>query len=166
MTNPIIYLSPRNFGINTVDGKKLLCTSITGISVILFFSPQKCAYSMPAVQEYKSISSSINGVTLAAVNIDQHIDIIKLSRQTITTIDSVPYIMLYLNGIPRQIFPESYSFTGNNMYNFITSVSSVIMQSTKSQQDKSQKKEIQKSTICYIGEPVMGKSRKTTLVHI
>src|ERR1700704_454978 len=106
----LLYLQSCNFGVARIQEGDAICNSIKGFSIILFHSPKKCQYSPYALQEFKTVAGSVNGVIFGAVDIDKNMDVVRLSRNTVTPIDGVPYIMLYVNGVPRQIYPEQLSF--------------------------------------------------------
>jgi thioredoxin-like negative regulator of GroEL len=131
----LMYLQSSNFGVDQTKHGQAICTSIKGISVVLFYSPTKCQYSPAALQEFKRVAGTVNGVLLCVVNIDNNMDIVRQSRKTQTPIDGVPYIMLYENGAPVQIYPESYPFTADSIRQFIVTVSTnLVKMRTQAQQ--------------------------------
>jgi hypothetical protein len=126
MSTGLVYLRSENFGVDKIKEGPVLCNSIKGFSVVLFYSPQHCQYSPGALQEFKRIVGTVNGVVFAVLNIDSSMDVVRRSRNTITPIEGVPYIMLYYNGIPRQVYPDSYDLTAEAIRNFSASVSTRI----------------------------------------
>lgn len=119
----LVYLQTANFGIDKIPEGPVMCNSIKGFSVVLFYSPSRCQYSPAALQELKRIVGTVNGVIFAAVNIDKYMDIVRMSRNTLTSVEGVPYIMLYHNGVPKQIYPDNYPFTAEAIRSFATTVS-------------------------------------------
>ena len=134
----ILYLQSSNFGIDQIPKGKVICNSIKGFSVVLFYSSTKCKYSPYALQEFKKASSGVNGVIFGVIDIDRNMDTVRQSRRTLTPIDGVPYIMLYLDGVPRQIYPEEYPFTAKVMHEFVASVTGVISRASKNVQRPAQ----------------------------
>lgn len=123
MSAGLIYLQTSNFGIDKIPDGPVLCNSIKGFSVVLFYSPTRCQYSPAALQELKRVVGTVNGVVFAVLNIDKHMDVVRMSRNTLTSVEGVPYIMLYFNGVPKQIYPENFPFTAEAMRNFAATVS-------------------------------------------
>jgi len=171
MSSGPLYLQTSNFGINKIPDGPVLCNSIKGFSVVLFYSPSRCPYSPHALAELKSIVGHVNGVVFAVLNIDKYMDVVKMSRNTITAIDGVPYIMLYYNGVPRQIYPENYPYTAEAMRAFASTVSSNMAKSmanatqTQPQSKEPPKKDdVPKKTIYYIGTPL--KRRNCTYISV
>jgi len=142
----LVYLQSSNFGKDRIPEGDAICNSIKGFSVVLFHSPTKCRYSPYALQEFKKAAGRINGVMFASIDIDRNMDTVRLSRNTITPIDGVPYIMLYYNGTPRQIYPEDYPFTSDAIQNFVASVSSGILKSMRAAEENRTKKNTAKRT--------------------
>jgi hypothetical protein len=128
MSTGLVYLRGENFGVDKIKEGPVLCNSIKGFSVVLFYSPQHCQYSPGALQEFKRIVGTVNGVVFAVLNIDTAMDVVRRSRNTITPIEGVPYIMLYYNGIPRQVYPDNYELTAEAIRNFSASVSTRLAQ--------------------------------------
>lgn len=161
-----LYLQTSNFGINKIPDGPVLCNSIKGFSVVLFYSPTRCQYSPHALAELKSVVGHVNGVVFAVLNIDKFMDVVKMSRNTITSIDGVPYIMLYYNGVPRQIYPENYPYTAEAIRAFASTVSTNIAKSMATATQQAQQKEAPaikkdegvKKTIYYIGTPLKRKN--------
>lgn len=140
MSTSLMYLQSSNFGVDQTKHGPAICTSIKGISVVLFYSQTRCQYSPAALQEFKKIVGTVNGVMFCVINIDNNMDVVRLSRKTETPIDGVPYIMLYENGVPVQIYPETYTFTAEAMRQFATMVStSLIKMRTQTQQQQQSK---------------------------
>lgn len=165
MSSGPLYLQTSNFGINKIPDGPVLCNSIKGFSVVLFYSPSRCQYSPHALAELKSVVGHVNGVVFAVLNIDKYMDVVKMSRNTITSIDGVPYIMLYYNGVPRQIYPENYPYTADAIRSFASTVSSNMAKSmaTASQNQAKEtpspkKDDGVKKSIYYIGTPLKRKN--------
>lgn len=128
MSTGLVYLRKENFGVDKIKEGPVLCNSIKGFSLVLFYSPQHCQYSPSALQEFKRIVGTVNGIVVAVLSIDSAMDVVRLSRNTLTPIEGVPYIMLYHNGIPRQVYPDNYELTAEAIRNFAATVSTRLAQ--------------------------------------
>lgn len=131
MASNILYLRSENFGIDkiTTNGSthSVLCNSIKGVSVVLFYSGSRCAYSRDALSEFKRVAPAVNGIVFGAIDIDNAMAVVRLARSTVTRIEGVPYIMLYLNGIPRQVYPDTYEMTAPSIQNFATTIAARLL---------------------------------------
>lgn len=165
MVAGLLYLQSSNFGKDNISEGVALCNSIKGFSVVLFYSPTKCRYSPYALQEFKKVSGTINGVIFAVLDIDKNMETVRMSRDTVTSIEGVPYIMLYYNGTPRQIYPEDYPFTSEAIRDFSASVSIGIaksMRAASTQNVKAKRKpRVSQNTISY-----QNNKRRTNCTHI
>lgn len=164
MSSGPLYLQTSNFGINKIPDGPVLCNSIKGFSLVLFYSPSRCQYSPHALAELKRVVGHVNGVVFAVLNIDKYMDVVKMSRNTITSIDGVPYIMLYYNGVPRQIYPENYPYTADAIRSFASTVSTNMAKSmatasqTLAAKETPKKDDGSKKSIYYIGTPLKRKN--------
>lgn len=121
----IAQLVARDFLIIQIEGRPMLCNRVHGVSFVLFVSPTKCKHSPPAYEEFKKLVRKVSGVYLFIVNIDRNMDLVYMSNKTITKIDGTPYAMLYVDGIPTQIYDSpshNMTFTFDVMHRFLTSM--------------------------------------------
>jgi len=161
MSFGLLHLQSSNFGIDKIPEGKILCNSIKGFSVVLFYSLERCQYSSHALHEFKKVVGTVHGINFCVLNIDKNMDTVRLSRTTITPIDGVPYIMLYYNGMPKQIYPENYEFISEQIKNFSATVSTNILRSISNMnqiKDKPKTPTIENiksnSSIYYVGNPI------------
>jgi hypothetical protein len=171
----LIHLSSNNFTLEKTKNGVFLCNSIKGFSVVLFYSLQKCKYSAQALNEFRKVVGSVNGVVFAALDVDKYLDVVRLSRNSATVIEGVPYMMLYYNGIPQQIYPDEYPFLAPDIKQFsatvATNIYNAIKNSEKQQASTSQAKQQSASkpskvskTIYYISSPLKKRQNITYLV--
>ena len=176
MSTGLVYLRKENFGVDKIQEGPVLCNSIKGFSIVLFYSPQHCQYSPAALQEFKRIVGTVNGIVVAVLNIDAAMDVVRLSRNTLTPIEGVPYIMLYYNGIPRQVYPDNYDLTAEAIRNFAATVSTRLAQALApktpsartSKRDNSPSPEDKKpaSSIYFIHDPNKTKRKSYTYINL
>lgn len=121
--NSLIFLSDEDFSIQ--QGKKgtILCNNLSGVSLVLFFSKQ-CPHCGDIFPIFKQLSQNINGCQFSLLNISTYFKVAMMSRDTISPITHVPFIVLYVNGRPFMKYngPKTY----NEISNFITEVLSRI----------------------------------------
>ena len=101
MNNNIIYLSSREFGVDEAPKGLVLVNSQKGIMFCLFHAdPDKCQYCLEAIPEFKRLALKMPSVKFGFVNLNRDRDIYLMSTKTIMPIDSVPFVILYVNGRP------------------------------------------------------------------
>lgn len=95
----IHFLNHQDFKTNDGVKGKLLCTSIQGMSLLMFYS-NRCPHSLKLLSVFKALPSSVPGCKIGVVDLDRDKRVIEMSKETITQITYVPYILLYINGKP------------------------------------------------------------------
>lgn len=97
--NALIFFCSEDFNLKAGNKGELLCNSIPGISVCLFYSTQ-CSYCQELIPEYKKLPGSISGCHFGMINISKQKTILHMAKNTLTPIQYVPLIILYANGTP------------------------------------------------------------------
>ena len=95
----LLFLSNEDFVLSKGTKGNILCTSIPGFSLILFYSTQ-CPHCQNLLPIFKRLPGSINGCQFGIINVSNNKTCIRLSKDTISPITYVPYIILYINGRP------------------------------------------------------------------
>jgi len=95
----LLFLSSDDFVLSKGTKGNILCTSIPGFSLILFYSTQ-CPHCQNLLPIFKRLPGSINGCQFGIINVSTNKTCIRLSKDTISPITYVPYIILYINGRP------------------------------------------------------------------
>lgn len=95
----LLFLTSEDFSINKGTKGKVLCTSIPGFSLILFYSTQ-CQHCQTLIPIFKKLPGTIGGCQFGMINVSANKSCVKMSSETIAPITYVPYIVLYVNGRP------------------------------------------------------------------
>lgn len=100
----LVYLKPENYFVNQ-NGD--LCNNLKGYSFVMFTS-DKCEYCNDIKPAFHYLPNTIQGCIFAEMNIDQQKQKIRMiASQSKTPINYVPYVILYLHGIPiAQYIPD------------------------------------------------------------
>jgi hypothetical protein len=117
------HLVEKDFRISGNGNVNTMCTTIPGISLILFWSPA-CAYCSKLIPVFKQLPGTINGCQFGIVNVSTNRKILQASKDTTTPITFVPYVLLYVNGKPFMSYKGEHS--KNEISNFIIEVSKII----------------------------------------
>ena len=98
----LLFLKSDDFFIGNGNNGEVLCTNIPSYSLILFYSP-KCEHCSDMLPIFKrELPGSINGCQFGIINVTSPIwhGVISMSKGTISPIEYVPTIFLYVNGRP------------------------------------------------------------------
>ena len=95
----LLFLSNEDFVLSKGTKGNILCTSIPGFSLILFYSTQ-CPHCQNLLPIFKRLPGSINGCQFGIINVSTNKSCIRMSKDTITPITYVPLIIFYINGRP------------------------------------------------------------------
>ena len=95
----LLFLTSSDFTLQKGIKGKIMCTSIPGFSLILFYSTQ-CQHCKTFVPMFKKLPGTLGGCQFGMVNVSHNKNCILMSRQTTAPITVVPYVILYVNGKP------------------------------------------------------------------
>jgi len=95
----LLFLQSDDFNIAKGTKGDILCHSIQGFSLILFYSTQ-CAHCQTLIPIFKRLPGTIGGCQFGMINVSANKRCVQMSRNTIAPITYVPYIVLYINGRP------------------------------------------------------------------
>jgi thiol-disulfide isomerase/thioredoxin len=95
----LLFLSSDDFAITKGSKGNILCHSIPGFSLILFYSTQ-CTHCKTLIPIFKLLPGSIGGCQFGMINVSSNKKVVQLSKDTIAPISYVPYIVLYIEGKP------------------------------------------------------------------
>ena len=100
----MLYLTPEDFFINQ---NKDLCNRLAGYSFIMF-SSRSCTYCKDIHPSFSKLSQMIQGCNFAIMDVEQQNQrVVGLSQQSKTSIEYVPFLLLYANGQPlAQYMPD------------------------------------------------------------
>ena len=95
----LLFLTSEDFSIQRGVKGPILCNSIRGFSLILFYSTQ-CEYCQNLIPIFKQLPGSVGGCQFGMINVSHNKQCVMLSRETIAPITEVPYVIMYVNGKP------------------------------------------------------------------
>ena len=103
----LLFLSSEDFTIAKGTKGNILCHTIPGFSLILFYSTQ-CQHCQTLIPIFKQLPGSIGGCQFGMINVSSNKSCVKMSRNTVAPITYVPYIVLYINGRPFMQYQGPY----------------------------------------------------------
>ena len=97
--NGLLYLTSDDFKIVQHNTKNYLCHRINGFSLILFYSTH-CDHCNEFIPIFKQLVGSIAGCQFGMMNVMKNKECVIKSKNTITPLEYVPFIVLYTDGKP------------------------------------------------------------------
>jgi thiol-disulfide isomerase/thioredoxin len=95
----LLFLTSDDFVVQKGVNGDVLCNTIPGFSLILFYSTH-CVHCKTLVPIFKQLPGTIGGVQFGMINVSVNKNCVKMSKDTIAPISYVPYIILYIGGKP------------------------------------------------------------------
>tara|TARA_B100001250_G_scaffold18722_1_gene16153 strand:+ start:484 stop:1014 length:531 start_codon:yes stop_codon:yes gene_type:complete len=95
----LLFLTSDDFFLKDGSKGKIICNNIPNFSLILFYSTN-CPHCQEFIPIFKSLPGTLTGCQFGMINVNKNKNIIRLSKQTISPITFVPYIILFINGKP------------------------------------------------------------------
>jgi thiol-disulfide isomerase/thioredoxin len=148
----LLFLSSDDFTINKGSKGSILCNSIPGFSLILFYSTQ-CTYCQTLIPIFKKLPGTIGGCQFGMINVSTNKRCVLMSKNTIAPIKYVPYIVLYIQGKPFMRYNGPHD--SSELRRFVIEVANKIKNKQKFTSDKV--KDDGKHIPAYtIGKPLCG----------
>lgn len=166
------FLDESDFHLQTSKNGKLLSHKITGLSFVLFYS-NKCKFCPTMVDRFKMLPSVYKGIKFCMFNITNKDAFIKnINAKTITRIEYVPYMMVYMNGTPYVQYTGGYDV--NNIVSFLKNVENSISNHRKKNQmtkkenydTKKTEPEEKQSHPCTYGVPICGDGSRGDVCYV
>lgn len=152
----LLFLTSDDFSISEGTNGKILCNSIPGFSLILFYSTQ-CRYCETLIPIFKKLPGTIGGCQFGMINISSNKKCVQMSKNTISPIAYVPCIILHIDGKPFMKYNGPQD--GKEIRRFIIEVANKVQnkQTFSKETVKHEKKGIPEYTI---GVPLCGPKDK------
>lgn len=138
--NGLLFLSSDDFYVNETPNGKLLNSNVNnGLCLILFYSTQ-CVHCQKAIPVFKQLPQLIHGCSFGMINISTNAKVVHMSRTTVSPVQYVPYLILYINGEPA--YKYKGGITLQEIQKFIFNISQQIQPKQKfiDSLDKDEKK--------------------------
>ena len=154
----LLFLTSDDFNIQKGQKGQVLCNSIQGFSLILFYSTQ-CEYCQTLIPIFKQLPGNVGGCQFGMINVSHNKQAVMLSRETIAPIKEVPYIILYVNGKPYMRYKGPQEPT--EIARFVVEVAKNVQANQSFPKEDTRIKENSKGIPDYtIGHPLKGPDDK------
>jgi hypothetical protein len=95
----LLFLSSDDFRVLRGVKGLILCNSIKGFSLILYYL-ERCEFSRNVLPIFRKLPSYVPSCRFGIINVDLNRAVVEMSKSTIDPITRVPYIVLYVDGRP------------------------------------------------------------------
>lgn len=97
----VFYHDSKDFYLSrkSPDQVPKLCNKLKGLSLIYFHS-NNCSHCDAFDPIFQELPKKIGGCLFGCINVSNYNNIVKASKNTTTPIEYVPYIILYVKGVP------------------------------------------------------------------
>ena len=116
----LLFLTADDFTVQNGTKGKILCNPIPSFSLVLFYSNQ-CKHCKILVPIFKKLPGTIGGCQFGLLNIGTNMKVVQKSKGTVTEIQYVPLIILYINGKPFMRYAGTYN--KDEIVQFVVSMS-------------------------------------------
>ena len=126
--NSLHFLSENDFSIQQGKKGRIMCTNLSGVSLVLFFSKQ-CVHCFDVFPVYAALPHKISGCQFSVLNISMYPGVASKAQSTIAPITHVPFIILYVNGRPFMKYNGKKTY--EDISKFVNEVLSRIQQNKR-----------------------------------
>lgn len=133
----ISQLSTNSFIIQQSAKGPAYCSRIHGMSITFFYST-KCPHCKRFMPVFQSLAQHVRGLQFTVLDIGRNKGVLQHSKATITPITHVPFIVIYINGVPFEIYNGPNTF--EHLYRYLTQLVNHV---TTRQQHRAPKKKRQ-----------------------
>lgn len=166
MSEYVIFLETSDFKIKPSGNGLLLTQNIPNLSFVLFYT-NDCPHCKTMLSILKLLPNMYKGIKFCSINVSNKINFIRQTSKTLTPLEYVPYMMVYIDGVPYVQYTGDYD--ASKICEFIMSVeksviqlknkmSQLSMEKIKLKETKKSEKKDELSHPCTFGVPICGKN--------
>lgn len=147
----LLFLTSEDFNVTKGSKGSILSHEIRGFSLVLFYSTQ-CKYCQTLIPIFKKLPTLISGCQFGIINVSVNKSVVRISKDTISPVQYVPYIVFYVDGNPFMEYKGPHDM--KEIQRFIVEVANNVNNSGMNDiPEKSQKKKIPEYCT---GQPLCG----------
>lgn len=151
----LLFLTNDDFNIQKGTKGNIMCNTIPGFSLILFYSTH-CEHCQNLIPVFKKLPGTIAGCQFGMINVSTNRACVDKAKNTIAPIRYVPYILLYVNGRPYIEYKGPSNLSEIQRF-IIETTKNLTKKQTFSQQRETPQQGKKKIPKYSIGIPVYGK---------
>lgn len=138
----ILYLNVNDFKLHNTKNGVLMGCGIRGISLILIYSKQ-CPHCSRLLPIFKQLPGTLEGCQFGLIDVTHDRRIISMSTKSIAPVAHVPYILLYINGMPFMKYKGDN--TADSIRQFVIDIDKKLRTRQKARKEYLKKEYIQKN---------------------
>lgn len=132
----ILFLGSDDFCVRAGENGNMLCLSgWKGLTLIMFYS-KECKFCDNLILKFKQLPTIVNGCKFGMVCVNRNMDVVEKSKNTISPIEYVPDVILFVDGIPYIRYDGPHEI--GDIKNFIFTVYERLRKTCFSEQQPSQ----------------------------
>ncbi len=149
----LLFLNSEDFNIQQGTKGQIMCHGIPGFALILFYSTH-CVHCQSLIPIFKRMPGTIGGCQFGMINVSTNRTCIEMSKNTITPITYVPYIVLYINGRPFMVYKGPYE--AEEIRRFVIEVANNVQKKQQFSKARVENNDKTGIPLYTIGHPVCG----------
>ena len=96
----ILFLGNDDFCVRAGEKGNMLCmTGWKGLTLVMFYS-KECTFCGTLITKFKQLPTIVNGCKFGMVCVNRNMDVVEKSKNTISPIEYVPDVILFVDGVP------------------------------------------------------------------
>jgi len=96
----ILFLGNEDFCVRAGEKGNMLCmTGWKGLTLVMFYS-KECTFCANLISKFKQLPTIVNGCKFGMVCVNRNMDVVERSKNTISPIEYVPDVILFVDGVP------------------------------------------------------------------
>lgn len=96
----ILFLGSDDFCVRAGEKGNMLCmTGWKGLTLVMFYS-KECSFCATLITKFKQLPTMVNGCKFGMVCVNRNMDVVEKSKNTISPIEYVPDVILFVDGVP------------------------------------------------------------------
>jgi thiol-disulfide isomerase/thioredoxin len=117
----LLFLTAEDFHVAAEAKGRVMCNAIPGFSLILFYSTQ-CDHCQSLIPIFKKLPGTVvSGCQFGILNVSTNRKCVAMSKGTLSEIQYVPYIVMYIDGRPIMKYAGPHDL--NEISRFVVEVS-------------------------------------------
>lgn len=143
----ILFLGNDDFCVRAGEKGNMLCLSgWKGLTLIMFYS-KECKFCDNLILKFKQLPTIVNGCKFGMVCVNRNMDVIEKSKNTISPIEYVPDMILFVDGVPYIRYDGAHDI--DSIRNFILTVYERLRKTCFSEQSNQQQPQQQPQPVSY-----------------
>lgn len=152
----LLFLTSEDFNVQRGTKGNIMCHNIPGFTLVLFYSTY-CEHCQGLVPLFKRMPGTIDGCQFGMINVSTNRQCVEMSKDTVSPVSYVPYIVLYINGKPYMIYKGPHD--AEEIRRFIVEVANNVQKKRQFSKEKVKEDEKGGPPEYSLGIPICGNDK-------